>query len=524
MDYEIYKLLYWLLVSLCIKVQKCKVYLKNMSNTPKYANQIQIQIQIFHLAGFQIQIQIQIFVYLNTNTNTNTYLTPALGVTLNPSKFAFAQTTVEFAGFDIASTTVCPCPQFIEAIQNFPTPQNITDVLSWFGLINQVSYAFASAEWMQPFRNLLKPGTRFMWTAQLNDLFEESKSLIVSEIYKGVEIYDKNKPTCLVSDWSKEGIGFWLFQKHCECQSSRPFCCNTGWKTTLVGSRFTSGAETRYAPIEGEALALVDALEKARHFVLGCPNLTVAVDHKPLVKTFSDRSLDGIPNPRLLNLKERSLRFRFHIIHIPGVHNFAADAVSRHPVGDPVPLHLPDDVATSSPQYVPGSRILLKSVTNPASPHRWSSPLRGTMYAWPHPAMTSCSCWSTTSKMASQIDVKNYHPSCVPISGSGTASPVLMGWFSIMTALSSHPAYGIGSSNPSTQPTKAYRRCVPVQKAPSSGLEWPLPSRSYAPVVQPVIAWPHPSLMHPRHHPYYLHILFSALQLIISVTVDWITW
>ena len=267
------------------------------------------------------------------------------GVTLNPSKFAFAQTTVEFAGFDITSTTVRPCPQFIEAIQNFPTPQNITDVRSWFGLINQVSYAFASAERMQPFRNLLKPGTRFIWTTQLNDLFEESKSLIVSEIYKGVEIYDKNKPTCLVSDWSKEGIGFWLFQKHCECQSSRPFCCNTGWKTTLVGSRFTSGAESRYAPIEGEALALVDALEKARHFVLGCPNLTVAVDHKPLVKTFSDRSLDGIPNPRLLNLKERSLRFRFHIIHIPGVRNFAADAVSRHPVGDPVPLHLPDDVA-----------------------------------------------------------------------------------------------------------------------------------------------------------------------------------
>ena len=54
------------------------VFEKYLSNTPKYANQIQIQIQIFHLAGFQIQIQIQIFAYLNTNTNTNTYLTPAL--------------------------------------------------------------------------------------------------------------------------------------------------------------------------------------------------------------------------------------------------------------------------------------------------------------------------------------------------------------------------------------------------------------------------------------------------------------
>ncbi len=36
----------------------------------------------------------------------------------------------------------------------------------------------------------------------------------------------------------------------------------------MVGSRFTHSAESRYAPIEGEALAVADALEKARHFLL----------------------------------------------------------------------------------------------------------------------------------------------------------------------------------------------------------------------------------------------------------------
>ena len=54
------------------------VFEKYLSNTPKYANQIQIQIQIFHLAGFQTQIQIQIQIFAYLNTNTNTYLTPAL--------------------------------------------------------------------------------------------------------------------------------------------------------------------------------------------------------------------------------------------------------------------------------------------------------------------------------------------------------------------------------------------------------------------------------------------------------------
>ena len=267
------------------------------------------------------------------------------GITLNPSKFSFTQTTVEFAGFELTLTTVRPCPRYLEAIQNFPTP-NITDVRSWFGLVNQVSYAFAATERMLPFRRLLKPGTRFMWADELNLLFEESKSLIISEIRKGVEIFDKTKPTCLVTDWRKEGIGFWLFQKHCTCPSSKPFCCKTGWKITLVGSRFTSGAESRYAPVEGEALAVVDALDKARHFTLGCCDLIVAVDHKLLLKTFGDRCLNDIPNPRLRNLKEKSLRYRFKVVHIPGVRHAAADAVSRHPVGEPTPLPLPDDVAS----------------------------------------------------------------------------------------------------------------------------------------------------------------------------------
>ena len=69
-----------------------------------------------------------------------------------------------------------------------------------------------------------------------------------------------------------------------------------------MGSRFTHPAESRYAPIEGEALGVADALDKARHFVLGCKHLIVAVDQRPLLKIFGDRSLDYICNTRLRNL------------------------------------------------------------------------------------------------------------------------------------------------------------------------------------------------------------------------------
>ena len=92
-------------------------------------------------------------------------------------------------------------------------------------------------------------------------------------------------------------------------------------------------------------MAVADALNKARYFVLGCESLTLALDHKPLLKFFGDRSLDEISNTRLRNLKEKTLGYRFRVIHIPGVKHRAADAIYRHPTGEPVKMDLPDDVA-----------------------------------------------------------------------------------------------------------------------------------------------------------------------------------
>ncbi len=269
-------------------------------------------------------------------------------ITGNPSKFCMGEIETDFAGFHLGETSVGPCKSFLEAIRDFPTPNNITDIRSFFGLVNQVSYAFASNNKMAPFRDLLKPSNTFCWTPELQTAFNEAKTFIIQEVQNGVQIFDKNRTTCLVTDWSKDGTGFWLYQKHCQCpEPHKPFCCKDGWKTVLVGSRFTSAAESRYAPIEGEALAVVEGLNKAKHFIIGCPNLIVAVDHKPLLKIFGDRHLDDIPNPRLRNLKEKTLRYKFSVIHIPGPKNRASDALSRHPVSPADHLQLADDMTAA---------------------------------------------------------------------------------------------------------------------------------------------------------------------------------
>ena len=258
-------------------------------------------------------------------------ITGSSGIVLNPDKFQFAQRDVDFAGFHVTDNSIEPLPRYIDAIRSFPTPTSTTDIKSWFGLVNQVSNYAQLRDVMAIFRPFLSPKYKFFWTPVLDEAFNDSKEAIIKAIRTGVEIFDLSKPTCLRPDWSSRGIGYFLLQQHCSCSTGMPDCCPDGWKITLAGSRFLSGAEQRYAAIEGEALAIAWGLEQTRYFTQGCPNLLVVTDHKPLTKIFGDRTLDEISNTRLFRLKQRTLPWYFRTAYLPGKTNHAADATSRHP-------------------------------------------------------------------------------------------------------------------------------------------------------------------------------------------------
>ena len=121
--------------------------------------------------------------------------------------------------------------RMIEAILNFPTPKDLKGMRSWFGLVNQVAYAFSQAETMAPFRELLSSKRKFYWDYTLDRLFEESKLHIVKQIEEGVKSFEMNRPTCISSDFSKTGISYFLFQKHCSCEiSAGPNCGGGHWR------------------------------------------------------------------------------------------------------------------------------------------------------------------------------------------------------------------------------------------------------------------------------------------------------
>ena len=229
-----------------------------------------------------------------------------------------------------------------------PVKPSITDIRSWFGLVNQLAPFLATAPVMAPFRDLLKKNAtkKVYWDDQLDAKFKQSKEIICKMAEDGLAYFDCARPTMAITDWSKEGIGFIILQQYCFCNSSdTPFCCQGGWRLALCGSRHLTSAETGYAPIEGEALGVVWCLRKARLFLLGCPNLTLVTDHRPLVKLFGDKELKDILNPRLLAMKEKTLSYNFNIKYLPGKKN-PADFLSRYPALRSNPDTTDEDLAT----------------------------------------------------------------------------------------------------------------------------------------------------------------------------------
>merc|ERR1712002_1421912 len=77
-----------------------------------------------------------------------------------------------------------------------PTPRNITDVRSWYGMINQISYSFAIAPVMLPFRHLLSSKLPFHWSPELQAAFDSSKEEIIRQCEKGVRTFSL---TCMAT-------------------------------------------------------------------------------------------------------------------------------------------------------------------------------------------------------------------------------------------------------------------------------------------------------------------------------------
>ena len=86
-------------------------------------------------------------------------------ITLNLSKWKFAQSTVSFAGFHLSSAGYRIDPSITQAIENFPTPTSRTELRSFIGLVDQLSTSTATiSDLLSPLHPLLSTRNEFTWS------------------------------------------------------------------------------------------------------------------------------------------------------------------------------------------------------------------------------------------------------------------------------------------------------------------------------------------------------------------------
>ena len=71
-------------------------------------------------------------------------VTGSHGIVQNAKKFKWGRRELENVGFWVMEDGVRPSDETLTAIREFPRPTDITGIRSWYGLVEQVSYAFAN--------------------------------------------------------------------------------------------------------------------------------------------------------------------------------------------------------------------------------------------------------------------------------------------------------------------------------------------------------------------------------------------
>ena len=241
------------------------------------------------------------------------------GMTLSKSKFQIGQ-ELEFCGHIISKDGIKPSPERLLAIENFPSPTDLTSLRSFLGLANQLAHFLPdlSASLIE-MRKLLEKGAAWQWLPEHENEFENAKKLLLASPI--LAPFDPACRTILLTDASKlHGLGYALMQEHSDGVLRLVQC----------GSNSLTKAQKRYAVIELEALAIVLGVKKFSYYLKGA-KFEVMTDHQPLVGLFS-KDITEIDNVRLAKYRELLSSFCFDVTWVKGKDNVIADALSRYPV------------------------------------------------------------------------------------------------------------------------------------------------------------------------------------------------
>ena len=200
-----------------------------------------------------------------------------------------------------------------------PPPKNVKAIQTFNGLA-QFNRCFIKdyAGIMEPITQLTRKGEVFDWTTECKNAYQYIKTQ-----YQNASIF-------IGVDWKLE---FHVHTDASDIAVGAMLAQNPTGKTDqpiAYASRLLSKAEKNYTTIEKEALAMVYAVNKFRHYLLS-NRFIFYVDHLALQYLVNKPQVSG----RLARWLLLFLEFDFKVIYKPGKTHGVADALSRNEGAEP---------------------------------------------------------------------------------------------------------------------------------------------------------------------------------------------
>jgi len=232
-------------------------------------------------------------------------------VCLNADKIKFRMQEIPFIGHIATKDGLCVDPSKVQAIMEMPPPKDVAAIQRLLGLTQYLSKFLPHlSDLTKLLRELTQKDTTWIWDHAQQHALETLKKAVTSTPV--LRYYNLKEEVTLQCDASQSGLGAALLQ------NGQP---------VAYASRALTSAETRYAQIEKELLAIVFACDHFEAYIYGRDQVHVETDHKPLVSIVL-KPLDKAPS-RLQRMLLRIQKYSLDVKFKEGKKMFVADTLSR---------------------------------------------------------------------------------------------------------------------------------------------------------------------------------------------------
>ena len=208
-----------------------------------------------------------------------------------------------------------PDPKKVQGIMEMTVPKDKQQLQSFLGMVNYMGTFIPNlSHHTEPLLAMLKKDNVFDWEDQQTRSFQKVKTLIAKANTTPLRYYDRNL-LVTVQPLFSGGLGACLIQQH--KGNDQPI---------TFASKSLTDAETRYANIERELLAIIFACQHFSTYLLG-RRFVADSDHKPL-EMIAMKNLVNAP-PCLQRMLLELQRYNVTIKYRPGKEMQLANALSR---------------------------------------------------------------------------------------------------------------------------------------------------------------------------------------------------